>query len=135
MKNKIIVGISLIAGGGDFLTGLLLVLLPQTTLGLMGVPVVSELVWVRFVGTFVGGVGLSYLYGLLLWLWSNSSLRLQIIWEVTALLRLLVALFVSVEIGRGDLAHAWFMVPLCDGIWAAVQLGLIQKGIFHHDSR
>jgi hypothetical protein len=121
----------LLAGFGDAVTGLLLVVAPAFTLTLMGItlsPSVSssELIYVSFVGVFVGSVGLSYLYPLL----GDPTHRLRRwreVLEVTALLRFSVGLFVTWSLVAGDLPWGWVSVPLTDFTLATVQLLILRK--------
>jgi len=126
--RKVVTIVSLFAGGGDFASGLLLVLAPQAALRLMRVPSVSDLVWVQFVGVFVGCVGLSYLLGLIAWKITQSSSELRTVWKLTAIIRLAAASFVITEIGLGRLDHAWISVPCTDLFWACIQLAVLARG-------
>ena len=126
--RKVVTTVSLLAGGGDLASGLLLVLAPHATLQLMRVPPVGDLVWVQFVGVFVGCVGLSYLLGLVAWKTTHSSSELRTVWKLTAIFRLAVASFVIAEIGFGRLDPAWSSVPCVDVFWACVQFTLLTRG-------
>jgi len=59
MDRKILIVFCLAAGSMDLATGSLLVVFPEWTLSLMKVPTPGAecSVFLRFVGTFVGGVG------------------------------------------------------------------------------
>ena len=83
-----------LAGLSDTTTGWLLVLEPQWTLTLMGVRRIPQPIeFASFVGVFVLGVGVTYLYATRLPLVAANTARWQTIWALTALIRTLVALF------------------------------------------
>ncbi len=112
---------SLLAGAGDGMTGVLLVGAPGFTLELLAIPVPAEPIYLRFVGVFVGCVGLAYLYPFLLPGSPRRWQRQAVVLEVTALVRLAVALFLTVAMARGALAVAWITVLLTDLSLAAAQ--------------
>jgi len=126
--RQLVAIISLLAGGGDLAAGLLLVIAPQTALLLMQVSPVNDPVWIRFIGVFVGCVGLSYLLGLLTWHTERSARELRTVWKLTAMFRLAAGSFVAVAIGLGLLDRAWISVPIADFFWAIVQLAILRKG-------
>lgn len=126
--RRLITVYCLLAGFCDATTGVLLVSAPLWTLGLMGVPAVAEPaagdpVYLQWIGVFVGGVGLLYLYPFLL----GGEARQRFVLEATALLRLLVAAFVLVSVVRGALADAWLSVFATDLALAAVQIVLLWR--------
>ena len=116
-----------IAGLCDATTGVLLVFVPALTLRLMGIePAPSDPTFLRFVGVFVGGVGLSYLYPWAL----DARRREERVWtvlEVSAGLRLLVAAFVLASVATGALVARWSMVAVTDLAFALVQLAWIAR--------
>jgi hypothetical protein len=118
-----------IAGLCDASTGVLLVAAPALTLRLMGIePAPSDPTFLRFVGVFVGGVGLSYLYPWAL----DARRREERVWtvlEVTAGLRLLVAAFVLSSIATGALVARWSMVASTDLAFALAQLAWIARRV------
>jgi len=125
MKKQTILWISLIAGGGDFCTGLVLIAAPDRALALMGVPTIREPMWIQYIGVFVACVGFSYIAGLFSWRRSGSQMRLRAAWELTILFRGAVGCFVGTEVLRGGLQPGWSMVVAIDWFWAAVQTVLI----------
>jgi hypothetical protein len=129
-RQNIIVALSLVAGGGDFVTGLLLVFIPGWTLARMGVPLVFELVFLRFVGVFVACVGASYCFGLLVWWLGGSHRRLRFAWEFTILFRVAVGAFVAAQIVGGGLLWQWSSVTVVDWSWALAQGLLLRGGLF-----
>lgn len=118
---------SVAAGACDLTTGLLLIAMPFTVLGLMGVAAApaagADGVYLRYIGTFVAAVGASYLYPLVL---RESFRRLPTVLEVTALVRGAVALFVATAVATGSLAPAWLLVAAVDGGLGAFQIWLLR---------
>lgn len=117
----------LAAGACDAATGLLLVAAPALTLRLMGISALpAEPIFLRFVGVFVGAVGLAYLYPF--WLDPARRLaRLTGVLEMTALVRLLVGTFVAMSLVLGALALPWASVALTDLGLATAQLVLLGR--------
>lgn len=120
----------LVAGGGDVATGLLLVAAPELVLRLLGIArPEGSLALFRFVGVFVGCVGLSYLHP---WLRGRfyRSQRLAAALEMTAGFRLAVALFLGLAVSMNEMDLPWMTVGLYDAVVATVQLGLLSRGFF-----
>ncbi len=116
----------LLAGSADSLTGALLVASPALTLRLMGIGTVpADPVYLRFVGVFVGAVGLSYLFPFAGDL-ARRAMRLRTVLEVTALVRACVAAFVALAISSGALELAWASVAVTDAGLAAIQIGMLR---------
>jgi len=130
IRLRTIITITVLAGAGEFLGGLLLVLAPAWTLSLMKAPAVHEPVFVGFIGCFVSGVGLSYLWGLAAWSFTGSLQRLRTAWEITIIFRILAGSFVLFHVIRGTLASPWLSVPLTDWLWVIVQALLIHANAF-----
>jgi len=112
------------AGLMDFTTGLGLVVLPALTLRLMLVPVPGGegLVYVRFLGVFVGAVGLSYLWAL-----ARGTAALRAVFGFTIPFRVGGGAFCAVAVGLGALAPAWLTVTLADFGLVALQAGLLRR--------
>jgi len=108
----------------DALTGLALVVFPKQVVQAFGVAVPSAdaLVYLSWIGAFVGGVGLSY--GLAL----GERRRGRAVWQVTALVRALVAVFVISRIVGGALVSVWLVVALTDLVAAVVQIAVLRAG-------
>jgi hypothetical protein len=105
----------------------LLVVAPALTLRLMGIErVPADPTFLRFVGVFVGGVGLSYLYPWVLDARRRDQ-RVRTVLEVSAGLRLLVAAFVFASVATGALVARWSMVAITDLAFALVQLAWIAR--------
>lgn len=121
-----------LAGGGDLLTGAGLVLLPALTLTAMGVrvPGAEALVFVRFVGAFVGAVGASYWLAL----GHGSPERLRAVFRLTILFRLAAGGYVAAAVGTGALEWPWLSVTATDFIIAAIQGWLLRHFPEAHDS-
>lgn len=120
-----------VAGGGDALTGLLLVAAPALVLRLLGVAQPQgDLVFLRFVGVFVGCVGLAYLYPWLLRDGAHRTGRVVTAVELTAVFRLAVALFLGVAVAAGGLDLPWATVGVYDALVAMAQLALLARGSF-----
>ncbi len=120
---------AVLAGGGDLLTGIGLVAAPALTLGAMGVavPAAEALVFVRFIGAFVGAVGASYWLALA----TRRPERLWAVFRVTLVLRFSVGTFVAGAVAAGALAWPWLSVTATDLGIAAVQLWLLRKEPAH----
>ena len=111
------------AGLCDMSTGLLLVFAPAWTLHLMGISVPPQPIeFTSFIGVFVFSVGLTYFWVALIWPLSAASIPTwQTQWLITALIRILVALFLLSEIASGRMEPRWIVVALSDGVLALIQ--------------
>lgn len=119
-----------LAGGGDVVTGLLLLAAPELALRLLGIPQPEgSLVLLRFVGVFVGCVGLSYLQP---WISGRfyRAQRLAAALVMTAGFRLAVSLFLGVAVAENGMDLSWVTVGIYDAAVAILQLGLLSKGFF-----
>ena len=122
-----------LAGACDVVTGVLLVVAPVLALGLMRVPdPLAQPVWMRFIGAFVGGLGLVYLYGLARD--PRGGARLSHLMEATALVRACIALFTGAAVIAGALSPAWLSVCLTDATFAIVQVVLLKRGAFEREA-
>jgi len=118
-----------LAGACDASTGLLLVAAPLIVLDLMGVaPAPAEPIYLRFIGVFVGGVGLAYLYP---WIGARARRRARVatVLEATAALRLAVGAFVLASVWARALPAAWLLVAATDVGVAVAQIGLLWRGL------
>lgn len=123
----------LVAGGGDAATGLLLVAAPALVLRLLGIArPAADLALLRFVGVFVACVGLAYLHP---WLRRRAHRRGRLLaaLEMTAAVRLAVALFLGLAVASGALEIPWLRVGLYDAAVALAQIGLLARGAFGHE--
>ena len=121
-KRQIILGWSAAVGLMDALTGVLLVVAPAWVVRLLGMepPGGEALVYLAWIGVFVGAVGLSYVR---VWLDGQGG---RTVWWFTAWVRGLVGLFVWVRIAAGDLAVMWAVVAVADWSVAAVQVWVLR---------
>lgn len=121
-----------VAGLCDAVTGALLIGAPVTALALVGIvaPHAAALVHLRFVGVFVTCVGLAYLYP-----WTSPpgperASRVIVSIELTAFVRLAVALFIGVVVAIGALDTPWITIGLIDAAIALTQVALRSRGYF-----
>jgi hypothetical protein len=118
------------AGACDAATGLALLAAPQRVLQLLDIP------WpggdpfaLRFVGVFVGCVGLAYLAPFLTVPGPRRQKRLRAAFELTAGFRLAVALFLGAAVTLGQ-PLGWLLVGWTDAALGLSQLVLLQRGCF-----
>jgi hypothetical protein len=116
--------LALLAGVMDAATGLGLVAAPVLTLRCMLAPIpgAEALLYVRFVGVFVGAVGASYLVAL----WRGGSGPLRKVFEFTLLFRAGAGLFTGGAVLAGALAPAWFAVTFTDLLLVGLQVWLLR---------
>ena len=127
----------LAAGLSDTSTGLLLLLAPAWTLHLLRVthPPTPD-IFTSFIGAFVLGVGLTYLWLLLRSVRGlATSATWQAQWRDTALIRACVALFLLAAIATSRLEKAWLTVALADAALALVQAIGLQRNWLHLDAK
>lgn len=123
-----------LAGVCDALTGVLLVTAPGATLALLGIATPGPqaapetLFFVRWIGIFVGAVGLAYLYPLLLPT-EERKRRQRPVLEITALVRAAVASFLAWQLGSGTLDPAWVTVMVTDLVLALFQIEILRRGL------
>lgn len=117
--------LALAAGAMDFATGVGLIAAPAWTLARMGVaaPVAEALIFVRFVGAFVGAVGAMYL-----WAAARPRERLRALFAFTLWPRAAAGAFTGVAVLAGALSPAWLSVTLTDGALVVAQLWLLARG-------
>lgn len=125
--NATRLGIWLAVGAGamDLGTGLGLVMMPAWTLARMGVPVPGDeaLLFVRFVGAFVGAVGASYL-----WAAARPRERLRGMLALTVWMRAAAGAFTAWAVLSGALAGGWLAVTATDWGLVVAQVWLLAKG-------
>ncbi len=124
MKIRFIRYWSIAVGVMDALTGMLLIVAPSVVLGPLGIPEPSRdaLVFLSWIGVFVMSVGLSYPMAL------GRRGGGEAVWAFTALVRMCVALFITVNIVSGGLAVAWGLVGISDGLVGLVQIVILRNG-------
>ena len=123
---------SLVMGSMDAITGLLLIIAPALVLHLLKIapPSAESLIYLSWIGVFVMAVGLSYALAL-----GGRRLRGETVWIFTALVRILVAVFLTVRILDGSLAPAWAAVAISDGSVALIQGIIVRKGWWRDQPR
>jgi hypothetical protein len=111
-------------GAMDAITGLLLIACPLWVLKMLGIapPASESLVFLSWVGVFVLAVGASY--GLAL----AGRARGETVWMITALVRALVAGFLTIRVFSGAMESAWLLVAAADGVVATAQAALLWAG-------
>ena len=124
----------LAVGAGDGVTGLLLIAVPSWTLGLMRIPTLpDETVYLRWIGVFVGSIGLFYVYPFLSGNRVDRRVRLRIVLEVSTMARIAVAVFVAAGIAAGALGWQWASVSVTDFGVASIQIALLRRGVLVDD--
>lgn len=115
---------SIAVGAMDAITGLLLVVSPTLLLRWLQVPPfdLTALVFLSWMGVFIGSVGLSY--GLVL----RGNREGETVWIFTGTIRTLVAIFVIMKIIVGELPMPWALVAATDGMVAIGQFVLLRAG-------
>lgn len=117
-----------LAGSVDLTTGLLLVLAPAFALRMMGVSAAAaEPIWIRWVGVFVGAVGLTYWLPDLLHPAPVRGERRIAVLEFTTLVRLAVASFVAWALGDGRLEPAFASVLATDLGLGVLQIAMLRR--------
>jgi len=120
--------LALLAGAMDAVTGALLLAAPGFTLRLMGIGMVEGTSpFVRFVGAFVLGVGLSYFPPFLWQGREKCDAALRAVFVTTGLIRLSIGLFTAVAVLTGTLPWPWLSVTFSDLTLAVLQ-ALIVRG-------
>jgi len=119
---------ALAAGLSDGVTGLLIVISPGLALSLMQIAEVpEEVIYLRFVGVFVGAIGLSYFLPFLSAEPEAGDARLGSVFAVTGLMRLCVAAFVLSSVLAGALVVGWLLVFVTDLSLALLQIFFLRS--------
>ena len=117
--------LALIAGGMDLATGVGLVFAPAWTLGWMQVtpPGVEALIFLRWVGAFVGAVGASYLVA-----WGRGgALCLREVFISTLWFRAAAGGYCLAEVLAGGLEVRWLVVAATDFTLVGAQILLLRR--------
>jgi hypothetical protein len=126
----------LVIGLSDALTGALLIVAPEFTLGLMRLHVPADaLPFLSFIGAFVQSVGLACLYGAFLTWRHCAASAIEAVWLLTAITRAAVAIFVLQSVMTGALEAGWLSVAVTDGACVLVQTIGLHKGWVAHAER
>ena len=125
--NRRLLTLSAWIGAGDFITGILLLADPLGTLELMQVKSLPiDVVYLQFVGVFVGAVG--SLYFLPYFVQSQKKVCcVHTVWLATAVIRGAVGSFVLYQISRGIFEVAWLSVALTDYFFAILQIYFLRR--------
>ncbi len=135
MREKLGTWYLILAGCCDGLTGIMLMVMPVSTLVMMGVASpVAEPVYMRWIGAFVYSVGFSYFIPFLSCTPETRRRRSVSVLETTLWIRIVIATFTTVSIIRGELDISWIAVPLSDVTLAAIQVTLLALGVFKEDA-
>jgi len=131
-RTTFVILLSLAAGLLDATTGALLVTIPETTLHLFGatLPGGGGDILMRFVGAFVMGVGLSYLWGLATPRFDQRAHRLHGVWGATAAIRTCIAAFTLTAVATKHLEPAWLVVGASDATLALIQIRALKARWF-----
>jgi hypothetical protein len=129
MNRTVLLAYQLLIGLSDTLTGALLIVAPELTLGLMRLHAPSDaLIYVSFIGAFVFSVGLACLYGAYLACKGGCRTKLEVVWLLTALARASIAVFVFGQVLAGTLEAGWLTVAVTDGACVLIQAIGLQRG-------
>ncbi len=91
---------------------------------MLGVPdlAAESLVFVSWIGVFVTGVGLSYAL-----VFGNRPAGAAV-WTFTGMVRLLVCVFLTIQVLAGRMPMAWLFVAGADGFVAIAQFAALGAG-------
>lgn len=131
--RRLLLAYQIIVASADTFTGAGLMLAPAFTLRLMGVNLApTEDIWIGYIGSFVFGVGLLCTCGALILLRQGKRAHMEMLWLATAILRISVALYVTLQLLSAQLTLPWLQVAVFDATCAAVQLiGLRRRWLNH----
>ena len=123
---------NVMVGAMDALTGLLLILVPELVLRLLKIEAPSQdaMFFLSWIGVFVMAVGVSYGFAL-----SRHRGRGETVWLFTSLVRMMVAVFLVIQLSFGKMAPAWLLVAFSDGLVALVQMVILRKGWWREVTR
>jgi hypothetical protein len=113
-------------GAMDVATGLLLMASPEMTLRLMGLQPIDPVatVFLSWMGAFVFAVGASYFLALR----GDDARCGETVWQITSMVRAVVAVFVTIKVCTGVLEARWMCVAFTDAAVALVQwIGIKRK--------
>jgi hypothetical protein len=130
MKSRLLLVYQSLTGLSDASTGVLLIVMPATTLHMMRLHAPQDaLPYLSYVGVFVLSVGIACLYGGgLLVAQPIVVQKLEAVWLLTGITRGLVAIFVLAKIFSGSLELGWIAVALTDGAIALLQAIGLARG-------
>ncbi len=109
-------------GAMDACTGLLLIFAPELTLKLMKLSVPTEVLpYQSWIGAFVLSTGLAYSWAIRQPSTERERGAREAIWKITALVRTVIALFLTTKILTGSMSPGWATVAATDALVAVVQ--------------
>lgn len=113
---------SIVVGSMDALAGFLLIVSPGGVLQLLKIDVPSPdaMIYLSWIGIFVMAVGLSYGLALGKRGWGEA------VWMFTSLVRILVAVFLTVRILDESMSKMWALVAVADAMVALVQMVVLR---------
>ena len=85
-------------------------------------PSADAMVYLSWIGVFVMSVGLSYALAL-----GKHRGSGEAVWTFTAMVRMLVAVFLTARIVGHSLESGWILVAVSDATVAAVQIVILRK--------
>jgi hypothetical protein len=130
-RNKLVLAFSLLAGCMDATTGVLLVAAPARTLALFGATLPGGEgagVLMRWIGVFVAGVGVSYLWAIASSDAAVRAWRLPGVWGATTVIRTGIALFTVAAVATRALDPVWLVVGATDAALAVAQAAALRAG-------
>lgn len=129
MNRSFLFGYQLLIGVSDTTAGALLMIAPESMLGLMRLRApAAALPFLSFIGAFVLSVGLSCLYGALLIAREGNACRLETVWLLTAFVRASVAIFAVAQLLEQSIGAGWLTVAVFDGVCVIIQAIGLRKG-------
>jgi hypothetical protein len=129
MSRSLLLAYQGLIGLSDTLTGALLIIAPELTLGLMHLHAPADaLPYVSYLGAFVLSVGLACLYGAVVMIRRGSPCKLEAVWLLTAITRASVAIVVVTQILAHSLEMGWMTVAVFDGACVMIQAIGLRKG-------
>ena len=129
MKRNILLAYQLLIGASDTLTGALLMVAPAFTVRMMGLhPPVEALPFLAFIGAFVLAVGLACLLGANLTRRGGCKSRVATVWQLTAISRASVAIFITTQVLAQTLEAGWMTVAFFDAACVVIQAVGLRRG-------
>lgn len=117
-------------GSMDACTGLLLIFAPEFTLNLMKLSVPADaLPYQSWIGAFVLSTGLAYGWAIPQPSNEREKGSREVIWKMTALVRTVIALFLTSRILTGGLSVGWSTVAATDAVVALVQWVALKRRV------
>jgi hypothetical protein len=129
MNRSLLLAYQVLVGISDTLTGTLLIVAPELTLGLMHVQAPSDAnPYISYLGAFVLSVGLACLYGAALMVREGSVRKLEAVWLLTAITRASVAIVIVAQVYAHALEAGWLNVAAFDAACVLIQAVGLRKG-------